>query len=79
MNSFEKEYKFFCHNDKNNICCQNLIEIEKGYLMCSACSLNLLCQVRVPMSIYKTCVAFSFIYICILKNNHRYTMCPSKT
>ena len=61
MNSFEKEYKFFRLNHKNNICCQNLNEIEKGYLMCSTRSLNLLCQVRVRMSIYKTCVAFSFI------------------
>ena len=47
----KKSIKFLY--DKNNVCCQNLNENIKRYLICSTRALNLLCQVRACMPIYK--------------------------
>ena len=43
--------KFLCH--KNNVCCQNINENITRYFIRSSPALDLLCQVRACMSIYK--------------------------
>ena len=47
----KSQLKFLCH--KNNVCSQNLNENMERYLICSTHALDLLCQVRACMPIYK--------------------------